>query len=126
MTTTTNPNPPTPTPADALRTTADRLERPITRPDGTVERVTYLVRVPGDLLPRAAAALRTVADLVDADPLGVSYCTVHAGIANEDDDGCDFRADDDEFDADGEPRPCQLVDLVMRPTPLDSPEPAAP
>lgn len=47
---------------------------------------------------------------------GVYYCSRHDGIANEDERRCDFGRDphpfgpegEDEFDEDGEPRPCVL------------------
>lgn len=59
--------------------------------------------------------------------VGASYCTVHDGLMNEDDDRCDFAVGDIEtgdthieededgepFDT-GEPRPCEGHQLYMR------------
>ncbi len=65
-----------------------------------------------DMDREAAALLREQAEQLDtfrnAESVGVSYCTLHHGIANEDDSRCDF-ADN--------PRPCVLVDLIQRPRP---------
>lgn len=64
------------------------------------------------LMAEAARLLREQAEQLDtlrnAESVGVSYCTLHHGIANEDDRRCDF-ADN--------PRPCVLVELIQRPRP---------
>lgn len=46
------------------------------------------------------------------DGLGVFYCPVHFGVANEDSDDCDFRARSDEVDEEGEPLECDFKPVV--------------
>ena len=84
-------------------------------PDPTLPGVVHEDR----LMPRA--------DSGDFVPVGASYCTVHEGLMNEDDERCDFAVSDietgdtlhevdedgEDFDT-GEPRPCEGHQLYMR------------
>lgn len=57
------------------------------------------------------------------EPAGVYYCTLHSGIANEDNDRCDFfdpHNPENEVDEDGEPVACIFHACVYDPnSPLD-------
>ena len=45
--------------------------------------------------------------------VGVRYCVLHDGIANEDDYSCDFSHDDHDG-RDGEPRVCDFRELYRK------------
>lgn len=47
--------------------------------------------------------------------VGVLYCALHHGIANEDSRRCDW-ADDEVFDDDGDPVPCDLRQCFIKGT----------
>lgn len=72
-----------------------------------------------ELLTRTEAerddARRQLDTLRNAESVGVSYCTLHHGIANEDENDCDMRDYGDEVGPDGEPLECVLVELIQRP-----------
>ena len=107
------------TAADELRQLADRLDHDADWL-GAHDRDTPEVFVTD--LRAAAVALRHHANLLDTEPVGVDYCTLHHGIHNEDEHSCDFRDDDQETGDDGEPRECVLVPLI--PAAAVSPPPA--
>jgi hypothetical protein len=59
----------------------------------------------------------TATETVEFVEVGAFYCDVHHGLMNEDEDVCDFAADDPELIDDedspdfGEPRPCTRLQL---------------